>query len=62
MGGLSTGSNTRLALPPSFGRTVFDMSIGYDLTGIRSERVTYLSGPPRHTGAVHSAPPNPWQS
>ena len=29
----------RLALAPGFGRTVFDMSVGYDLAGIRSERV-----------------------
>jgi putative selenate reductase len=29
----------RLALEPGFERTVFDMSIGYDLAGIRSERV-----------------------
>lgn len=29
----------RLALAPDFGRTVFDMSVGYDLAGIRSERV-----------------------
>ena len=26
-------------LAPGFGRTVFDMSVGYDLAGIRSERV-----------------------
>lgn len=29
----------KLALAPGFGRTVFDMSVGYDLAGIRSERV-----------------------
>ncbi len=29
----------RLALAPGFGRTVFDMSVGYDLAGIRSPRV-----------------------
>ena len=29
----------RLALAPGFGRTIFDMSVGYDLAGIRSERV-----------------------
>lgn len=29
----------RLALAPGFGRTLFDMSVGYDLAGIRSERV-----------------------
>lgn len=29
----------RLALTPGFGRTIFDMSVGYDLAGIRSERV-----------------------
>ena len=29
----------RFALAPGFGRTVFDMSVGYDLAGIRSERV-----------------------
>jgi len=29
----------RLALAPGFGSTVFDMSVGYDLAGIRSERV-----------------------
>jgi len=29
----------RLALAPGFGRTVFDMSVGYDLAGIRSARV-----------------------
>jgi putative selenate reductase len=29
----------RLALAPGFGRTVFDMSVGYDLAGIQSERV-----------------------
>src|SRR3990172_5189013 len=29
----------RLALAPGFGRAVFDMSVGYDLAGIRSERV-----------------------
>jgi putative selenate reductase len=29
----------RLALAPGFGRTVFDMSVGYDLAGLRSERV-----------------------
>ncbi|MFZ4478600.1 MAG: hypothetical protein ACOYNZ_01760 [Rhodoferax sp.] len=29
----------RLMLAPGFGRTVFDMSVGYDLAGIRSERV-----------------------
>ena len=35
----------RLALAPGFGRTVFDMSVGYDLAGIRSERVhAFLRG------------------
>jgi len=29
----------RLALAPGFGRTVFDMSVGYDLAGIRSDGV-----------------------
>jgi putative selenate reductase len=29
----------RLELAPGFGRTVFDMSVGYDLAGLRSERV-----------------------
>ena len=29
----------RLDLAPGFGRTVFDMSVGYDLEGIRNERV-----------------------
>lgn len=29
----------QLVLAPGFGRTVFDMSVGYDLAGIRSERV-----------------------
>lgn len=29
----------KLALAPGFGRTVFDMSVGYDLAGIRSDRV-----------------------
>ncbi len=29
----------RLALAPGFGRSVFDMSVGYDLAGIRSGRV-----------------------
>ena len=29
----------RLALAPDFGRTIFDMSVGYDLAGIKSERV-----------------------
>ncbi len=29
----------KLALTPGFSRTVFDMSVGYDLAGIRSERV-----------------------
>ncbi len=29
----------RLDMAPGFGRTVFDMSVGYDLAGIRSERV-----------------------
>jgi putative selenate reductase len=29
----------RLALAPGFGRTVFDMSVGYDLAGVRSARV-----------------------
>jgi putative selenate reductase len=29
----------KLALAPGFGRTVWDMSVGYDLAGIRSERV-----------------------
>ncbi|MEI6733720.1 MAG: hypothetical protein WCK94_07085 [Comamonadaceae bacterium] len=29
----------RLAMAPGFGRTVFDMSVGYDLAGIRSEPV-----------------------
>jgi len=29
----------RLALAPGMGATVFDMSVGYDLAGIRSERV-----------------------
>ena len=35
----------RLALVPDFGHTVFDMSVGYDLAGIRSERVqAFLRG------------------
>lgn len=35
----------RLALAPGFGRTVFDMSVGYDLAGIRSERVqAFIAG------------------
>ncbi len=34
----------RLALAPGFGRTVFDMSVGYDLAGIRSERVQAFIG------------------
>lgn len=29
----------RLQLAPGFGRTVYDMSVGYDLAGIRNERV-----------------------
>lgn len=29
----------KLALAPGFGRTLFDMSVGYDLAGLRSERV-----------------------
>jgi len=29
----------KLALAPGFGRTIYDMSVGYDLAGIRSERV-----------------------
>ena len=29
----------RLAMAPGFGRTVFDMSVGYDLAGIQTERV-----------------------
>jgi len=32
-------ASTRLPIPPEFGRTVFDMSVGYDLAGIRSARV-----------------------
>jgi len=32
-------SSGRLALAPGFGRTVFDMSVGYDLAGIQTERV-----------------------
>ncbi len=32
-------------LAPGFGRTVYDMSVGYDLAGIRSERVqTFIRG------------------
>ena len=35
----------RLAMAPGFGRTVFDMSVGYDLAGIRSARVqAFLRG------------------
>ena len=35
----------RLALAPGMGATVFDMSVGYDLAGIRSERVlAFLRG------------------
>ena len=35
----------RLALAPGFDRTVFDMSVGYDLAGIKSERVqAFLAG------------------
>lgn len=35
----------KLALAPGFGRTVFDMSVGYDLAGIRSERVqAFIAG------------------
>lgn len=34
-----------LALMPGFDRTVFDMSVGYDLAGIRSERVqAFMAG------------------
>jgi putative selenate reductase len=29
----------RLALAPGFGRTVFDMSVGYDLAGLKDERI-----------------------
>jgi putative selenate reductase len=43
----------RLALAPGFGRTVFDMSVGYDLAGIRSERVqAYLRGMKDATAVV----------
>jgi putative selenate reductase len=35
----------RLSMAPGFDRTVFDMSVGYDLAGIRSERVqAFLAG------------------
>ena len=35
----------RLALAPGFARTIFDMSVGYDLAGIRGERVrAYIAG------------------
>jgi len=35
----------KLALAPGFGRTVFDMSVGYDLAGIRGERVqAFIAG------------------
>jgi putative selenate reductase len=34
----------KVALAPGFGRTVFDMSVGYDLAGIRSERVQAFIG------------------
>ncbi len=35
----------KLAIPPDAARTVFDMSVGYDLAGIRSERVgAFLRG------------------
>ena len=35
----------RLALAPGFARTVFDMSVGYDLAGIRGERVqAFIAG------------------
>jgi len=35
----------QLALAPGFERTVFDMSVGYDLAGIRSERVqAFIAG------------------
>src|SRR5450830_365075 len=35
----------RLALAPGFGRTIFDMSVGYDLAGIRSDRVqAFMAG------------------
>jgi len=38
-------SSGRLALAPGFGRTIFDMSVGYDLAGIRSERVqAFIAG------------------
>ncbi len=35
----------RLKMAPEFGRTVFDMSVGYDLAGVRSEPVqTFIRG------------------
>src|SRR3954471_1459825 len=35
----------RLPIAPEFARTVFDMSVGYDLAGIRGERVrAFLDG------------------
>ncbi len=42
----------RLALAPGFERTVFDLSVGYDLAGVRSERVQAFVRGLRDAGPV----------